>query len=62
MIRRATVQNRGTPNHNSTVTSYKKKCNNRSSKTFAMIFLEGELYHIYNRGNNRQKIFFKDDI
>lgn len=23
-----------------------------------MIFSEGELYHIYNRGNNRQKIFF----
>ena len=29
---------------------------------FAIIFMEffaGELYHIYNRGNNKQKIFFK---
>ena len=26
-----------------------------------MEFFESELYHIYNRGNNRQKIFFKPD-
>ena len=26
-----------------------------------MIFSEGELYHIYNRGNNKQSIFFKPD-
>lgn len=26
-----------------------------------MEFFENELYHIYNRGNNRQKIFFKPD-
>ena len=26
-----------------------------------MEFHENELYHIYNRGNNRQKIFFKPD-
>jgi REP element-mobilizing transposase RayT len=26
-----------------------------------MIFSEGELYHIYNRGNNRQKVFFNSD-
>lgn len=24
-------------------------------------FLEGEYYHIYNRGNNKQKIFFSDE-
>jgi len=31
---------------------------------FAIIFMEffaGELYHIYNRGNNKQKIFFSPD-
>ena len=26
-----------------------------------MEFFRNELYHIYNRGNNRQKIFFKPD-
>lgn len=26
-----------------------------------MTFSEGELYHIYNRGNNRQKIFFNSE-
>src|SRR5215470_3470363 len=26
-----------------------------------MEFFPNELYHIYNRGNNRQKIFFSDD-
>ena len=26
-----------------------------------MIFETGHLYHIYNQGNNRQKIFFKDE-
>jgi len=26
-----------------------------------MEFFENELYHIYNRGNNRQQIFFKPD-
>jgi putative transposase len=29
---------------------------NRDYKEFA----EGEIYHIYNRGNNREKIFFND--
>jgi REP element-mobilizing transposase RayT len=27
----------------------------------AMEFFENEIYHIYNRGNNRQPIFFKSD-
>ena len=26
-----------------------------------MVFFESEIYHIYNRGNNRQQIFFKED-
>jgi putative transposase len=26
-----------------------------------MQFVEGSIYHIYNRGNNKQVIFFKDD-
>lgn len=26
-----------------------------------MQFIQNELYHIYNRGNNKQRIFFKDD-
>lgn len=26
-----------------------------------MNFIEGDFYHIYNRGNNRQPIFFNDD-
>ena len=26
-----------------------------------MVFFENELYHIYNRGNNRQKIFLKPE-
>jgi len=26
-----------------------------------MQFFQNELYHIYNRGNNKQRIFFKDD-
>lgn len=26
-----------------------------------MQFFENELYHIYNRGNNKQKIFFKPE-
>ncbi len=26
-----------------------------------MHFIPGELYHIYNRGNNKQLIFFNDD-
>lgn len=27
----------------------------------AMILFENEIYHIYNRGNNRQQIFFKEE-
>jgi len=26
-----------------------------------MEFFKNELYHVYNRGNNRQKIFFKPE-
>jgi putative transposase len=26
-----------------------------------MQFVEGSIYHIYNRGNNKQLIFFKED-
>ncbi len=26
-----------------------------------MYFTEGELYHVFNRGNNKQTIFFKED-
>ncbi|PZF73974.1 hypothetical protein DN068_06450 [Taibaiella soli] len=26
-----------------------------------MRFIEGELYHVYNRGNNKRQIFFKDE-
>ena len=32
---------------------------NRELKCVIMEFFKNELYHIYNRGNNRQKIFFK---
>jgi len=34
---------------------------NHQNKTQPMEFFKNELYHIYNRGNNRQKIFFKPD-
>ena len=30
-------------------------------KQILMEFFKHELYHIYNRGNNQQKIFFKPD-
>ena len=30
-------------------------------KNITMEFLRNELYHIYNRGNNQQKVFFKPD-
>ena len=43
--RGATIDNRGTP------VLY--------LRIIFMEFFEGELYHIYNRGNNKQKIFFK---
>lgn len=31
------------------------------NKTIKMEFFKNELYHIYNRGNNRQRIFFEPD-
>jgi putative transposase len=34
---------------------------NHRNKTQPMEFFKNELYHIYNRGNNQQKIFFKPD-
>ena len=34
---------------------------NRDAKNITMEFLKNELYHIYNRGNNKQKLFFKAD-
>lgn len=33
----------------------------RNSNPYFMNFSEHGLYHIYNRGNNKQKIFFKSD-
>lgn len=34
-----------------------RKCTTRN----AMKFTEGHLFHIYNKGNNRQEIFFRDE-
>ncbi len=36
-----------------------KPCHRYKSNT--MEFIENELYHIYNRGNNKQRIFFKPE-
>ncbi len=34
---------------------------NRKLADVVMRFTPGEIYHVYNRGNNRQPIFFKED-
>ena len=37
------------------------KCLINSNYLFFMHFENGEVYHIYNRGNNKQTIFFNED-